>query len=115
MIDLETTRELLLSFPEVEEWDHFGKLSYRVKGKIFATLNLDTKKAVLKLTDGQQLEFCENQAIYPVKGRWGILGWSYVNLDGIPPLLFKEVAMMAWCNVTPKKLVKQLVNSQNIS
>lgn len=114
MIDLETTRELLLSFPEVEEWDHFGKLSYRVRGKIFATLDLNTKKAVLKLTTTQQPEYCENQAIDPVNGRWGILGWTSVQLNGITPLLFKEVAMMAWCNVTPKKLVKQLVNSQNI-
>ena len=115
MIDLETARELLLSFPEVEEWDHFGKLSYRVKGKIFATLDLDSKKAVFKLTANQQPEFCKNQAIYPVKGRWGTLGWSYVNLDSITPLLFKEAATMAWCNVTPKKLVKQFVNPENIT
>jgi hypothetical protein len=29
---------LLLETPEVEEHDHFGKPSYRVKKKIFATL-----------------------------------------------------------------------------
>lgn len=114
MIDLETTRELLLAFPEVEEWDHFGKLSYRVKGKIFATLDLDTKKAVLKLTATQQPEYCENQAIYPANGRWGILGWTSVHLDAIAPLLFKEAATMAWGNVTPKKLVKQLKSSKDI-
>ena len=115
MIDIETAREIFMSFPEVEEWDHFGKLSYRVKGKIFATLDLDSKKAVLKLTTNQQPEFCENQAIYPVKGRWGELGWTYVHLDGIAPLLFKEATTVAWSNIAPKKLVKQFVNPENIT
>ena len=114
MIDLETARETFLSFPEVSEEDHFGRPSYRVKKKIVATLQLDQKRAVVKLTPDQQLTYCENQAVFPVKGGWGKLGWTYLVLDIITPALFTEVATMAWCNVAPKKLVNQLVNSQNI-
>jgi len=49
MVDLETARTYCLK-PEVEEYDHFGKPAYKVKKKIFATLSLEEKRIVLKLS-----------------------------------------------------------------
>jgi len=48
MVDLETARKLCLSFQDVIEYDHFDKPAYKVKKKIFATLWLDEKRAVVK-------------------------------------------------------------------
>ncbi|MFN8355033.1 MAG: MmcQ/YjbR family DNA-binding protein [Spirosomataceae bacterium] len=114
MMDVETAREQLLALPAVEEGDHFGKLSYRVKGKIFATVELETKQMVLKLTVAQQQALDENVALSPVEGRWGQLGWTYLELSAVSPSCFTELITIAWKNVTPKKLAKSLTSSENI-
>jgi len=38
MVSLEQARQLALAFPEAVEQDHHGRPSFRVVGKIFATL-----------------------------------------------------------------------------
>jgi hypothetical protein len=38
MLDSQTVRELALALPQAEEHDHHGRPSFRVTGKIFATL-----------------------------------------------------------------------------
>lgn len=64
---------LALSFEEVAEEPHFEKLSYWVKKKIIATLDVAKQQAVLKLTTIDQSVFCAFDAtvIFPVKGSWG--------------------------------------------
>ncbi len=49
MTDLQTVRELALALPEVEEYDHWGRPSFRVRGKIFVTFWPDEQLAMLKL------------------------------------------------------------------
>ena len=44
MIDVANARKLALSFPEAEERDHQGHPSFRVRGKIFATLWPDEQR-----------------------------------------------------------------------
>jgi hypothetical protein len=58
MVDLETARNYCLKLPEAEEYDHFGKPAYRVKKKIFATLWLEEKRAVMKLSPADQDFYC---------------------------------------------------------
>ncbi len=108
MVNLETARNLCLTLPQVEEYDHFGKPAYRVKKKIFATLWLDDKRAVLKLSKTEQPLLCEEHAsIFPVKGKWGALGWTYVDLNKVSEGVFKKLLEVAWRNVAPKKLLKK--------
>ena len=47
-------RKLALALPEAEEQAHFDKPSFRVRGKIFATLWEKEKRAVLKLSLEEQ-------------------------------------------------------------
>jgi hypothetical protein len=51
MISLATFRKLALAFDETEEKPHWEKASFRVKKKIFATLDEKKHLAVLKLRD----------------------------------------------------------------
>lgn len=63
MVDLETARTACLKLLEAQDYDHFGKPAYRVNKKIFATLWLDEKRAVLKLsTNDQDFSFARNIA-----------------------------------------------------
>lgn len=47
MISLATARRLALAFEGVDEKPHLEKISFRVKNKIFATVDLKTNKVVL--------------------------------------------------------------------
>jgi hypothetical protein len=109
MVDLETARAVCLQFPETEEYDHFGKPAYRVKKKIFATLWLDEKRAVLKLSRTAQETFSSDypSAVFPVKGAWGKFGWTTLELNKINEVVFREALTEAWRNVAPKALLKK--------
>jgi hypothetical protein len=106
MMDLELARSCCLKLPEVIEYDHFGKPAYRVKKKIFATLDLKKKRVVFKLSQNEQGQFCEKYfpVVFPVKGAWGKFGWTYMELNKISETVFEEAAISAWRNVAPKSL-----------
>ena len=107
MIDLETARLKCLSYPQTTEHDHFGKPAYRVNKKIFATLWLREKRAVLKLSIEHQAEYCDrhSNAFFPVHGAWGKKGWTAVELQLLSPQLFSHALTNAWLQVAGKKLV----------
>jgi hypothetical protein len=107
MIDLETTHELLQNMPNATEEPHFDKPAYKINGKIFATFNIENHWVTLRLTPEQQVEFCENPAIYPVPNKWGQQGWTHVNLDQIKVSDFKEVLKVAYENVLNAKKTKR--------
>jgi len=68
MVDLKTVRSLALAFDEAEEQPHFENQSFRIKKKIFATLNAKMNRACLKLSLIDQSVFSEidTSIIYPV-------------------------------------------------
>jgi predicted DNA-binding protein (MmcQ/YjbR family) len=106
MVTIETAKQLALSFEEAEEQPHFEKTSFRVKKKIFATLDLTKKQAVLKLSAIDQSVFCayDKSVIYPVTGSWGKQGWTIVELKKVRKDLFTDALTMAYCTVAPQKL-----------
>ena len=108
-MNLETAREICLSLPNTFEADHFGKPSYRVGKKIFATLWLDEKRMIVKLPPNIQANYCEksSQAYSPVEGYWGKQGWTQVELSkGISKNEIEILLQIAWSTVAPKKINK---------
>ena len=108
MLSIETVRQLALAFPETDEHPHFDRKAFRVKKKIFATLWLDEKRAVLKLSPADQKFYCaEYSFLFPVKGAWGKYGWTYIDLNKASEPVFSESLTSAWLHVAPKTLVKK--------
>jgi hypothetical protein len=109
MISIERVREMALSFPEAVELDHFGKPSFRIGKKIFATLHVDTNRAVLKLSLVEQSTFAafNNSIMYPVKGSWGKQGWTYVELSKVRSSVFKDALTTAYHTVAPTNPTKK--------
>lgn len=109
MVTLESFRELALAFEETDEHDHWGRPSFRVKKKIFATLWPVEKRAVLKLSLVDQSVFCDvnKQIFYPVNGAWGKQGWTNIELKKISKKMLKEVLTSAYSEVTKKSKVKK--------
>ena len=110
MVTIDTYRQLVLKFPEVYEAPHFDKASFRVKKKIFATLDVVNKRCVVKLSAVDQSVFCkfDSTVIYPVKGAWGKQGWTIIELKKVPKKLFQDALITSYCEVAPEKLAKLL-------
>jgi predicted DNA-binding protein (MmcQ/YjbR family) len=115
MINIETVRKLALAFDESEEKPHFDKQSFRVRKKIFATLDVRLGKAVLKLPAADQSVFSayDSSAIYPVPGSWGRQGWTQIELKKVRKDIFKDAITTAYCAVAPKKLAEKYLPQIN--
>jgi hypothetical protein len=109
MVDLEIAYEILTSFPLVKE-EAAAKPRYYFKSKIFATLNIEKKWITVWLNSEQQSIFCENTAIYPVPNRWGVFGWTHVNLLAISKKDLIEVLCQAYENAVLKGVGKRIRN-----
>lgn len=106
MIPPKTARQLAMAFDEVTEEPHFEKTSFKVKKKIFATMNEAESRMTLKLTPLDQNVFCsyDENVIYPVPNAWGKQGWTHANLKTIPKEMLQDILTVAYCTVAPKKL-----------
>lgn len=106
MVDNDTFRKLALTFEESKEETHFDRVAFKVRKKIFATLDSKQKIAVLKLTKIDQSVFCaiDRSVIYPVDGAWGKNGWTNLDLKKVKKSVLVDVLRTAYCTVAPKKL-----------
>jgi hypothetical protein len=111
MITSETVRQLALSFPETDEHPHFHLRAFRVKKKIFATLDIKKKRVMVKLSTIDQSVFCsyDRSVIYPVPGGWGRSGATYIELSKVKKPMFKDALTTAYCTVAPKKLAEKFL------
>jgi len=90
-------REIALSFPGTEERQHMGHPDFRVKGKIFATLNNDSTKGMVSLTPEQQGEYIALDAsFHPAAGAWGRKGSTLITLETADPKVVRSALATAW-------------------
>ncbi len=106
MIDPAAFRQLALSLPETDEVLHQNKTAFRVKKKIFATLNEAEQRATLKLSLADQDVFTAigQGAIYPVPNKWGHHGWTHLDLRKADGEITQDVLQIAWYEVAPPAL-----------
>lgn len=106
MITIESFREFALSLPETDEAPHFENRAFRVKKKIFATLNVAQNRATLKFSPELQDIFSavSKGTIYPVPNKWGNHGWTHLNLETAEWELCQDALRNAWWEVAPKAL-----------
>jgi hypothetical protein len=106
VISIASARRLALALPEAVEQDHHGRPSFRVRGRIFATLHVADKRMVVKLTPGDQALRLETQPeVFSAVPSWGHQGWTFVALDAIGAADLKATLDLAWRGVAPKRLV----------
>lgn len=101
-------RAIALALPETEEAPHFEATSFRVKGKIFCTMNPGMPRATLKLDPEDQYNLTEAHpgVIAPVKGYWGRSGWTEVDCDALERGAVEGLMRMSWARVAPKRLLR---------
>ena len=103
-----------LSFPEVIQQPHFERTSFRVRKKIFATLDTVDQKVVVKLSEVDQSVFSDYNPsiIYPVPGGWGKRGATVIELKKVRKAMFKDALQTAYCMVAPKVLSERLIKKK---
>ena len=101
-------RRLALALPEASEEPHFHLTSFRVKGKIFATVAPDGSYMNV-FVDDEQREIMVNvdPKAYETQ-TWGKIGCLHVHLAKAKARDVETLLHSAWQRKAPKKLVAQL-------
>ena len=101
---MDEARSLALSLPEAVEQDHHGRPSFRVGGKIFATLWSEERMNVM-LDDGGILTAVERAPNVCEAVWWGKrLAAVGVALAQVKPELLRELLEDAWEGKAPRRL-----------
>ena len=104
----EEARRLALGLPEAQEAPHFDRASFRVRGRIFATLPSKGDSVVLMLPLEIQSAVMEAHPskIRPLAQAWQGRGSTELLLDGISGDELAGLLAAAWRRVAPKSLIK---------
>ena len=109
MVSVEQARALALSLPGATEQDHHGRPSFRVAGKIFATL-WDESHMNVMLDEPGILTAAQSEPESCAEFWWGKrLGAVSVDLHRGSTNLLAELLADAWERKAPKRLSKQRV------
>ncbi len=101
-------RRLALALPGAIEGSHFGQADFRVGGRIFATLALESEGyGVLLLTPEQQAGMVDDEPeiFSPVPKGWGRMGVTRVRLAKVPRDILAAALRTAWQRRAPKRLL----------
>lgn len=106
MVTVTVLRKIALSLPEATEEPHFEKTSFRVGKKIFATYDAKENRCCIKLSAADQDVFSlfNKAVIYPVPNRWGLQGWTFVEMSTVRKDMLADMLTAAYCLVAQKKL-----------
>jgi hypothetical protein len=109
MVTPDRFRELAMQLPRVEEVDHFGAPSFRVRGRIFAQFARGASDAIFKFSRDELdvLRLSAGDLFVPDPG-WGKHGWTHVRIAGMDEAWVDQLLRDAWRRVTPKKMHGEL-------
>jgi len=100
-MDIDAARQMALSLPGTVELDHFGRPSFRVNKKIFATLWTAQNRMMVKLSPIDQDVFhaFDPSAFYAVPNKWGLKGATFVELSKARPDMLQDALNIAYNGV----------------
>ena len=106
---LATARRFALSLPEATEAPHFEKSSFRVKGKIFATVPVGGKvlHVFVGPNEARALAMEDPGAFEEIRSAKNVVveNWVRVNLAAADRRQVFELLEDAWRSVAPKRVL----------
>ena len=102
-VSTDEAHTLALSLPEAVELDHHGRPSFRVGGKIFATLWSEARMNVMLDEGGIRTAVASEPETWLVW--WGKLSAVGVTLARTDRNLLSELLADAWEHKAPKRLI----------
>src|SRR5690349_14146468 len=109
MIIAETARQIALSMPGTEEYDHVGRPAFRANNRTFSTLWMQDQLMMVKLSPIDQSVFCafDSSIFYPVPNKWGQQGFTLVDLKKVRLDMLTDAIKTAWQTVMDKKKISK--------
>jgi len=105
VVSQQQAREIALGLPETIEQDHHGRPSFRIAGKIFATL-WDEDHMNVMLDEAGILTGAQREPETCTEFWWGKrLGALHVNLDRVDPTRLADLLTDAWEGKAPSSVV----------
>jgi hypothetical protein len=91
-------RRLALGMDGAIEGAHMGHPDFRVNGRIFATLDHDETRCMVKLSPEEQAEFMRSEpdTFVPAAGAWGRQGCTLVTIAQVDENVLGEAITLAW-------------------
>lgn len=104
-MNVREVRRWALALPEASEAPHFELASFRVKGKVFATLAPDGSYLNVFVDDEhrEMMTAVDPKAYESLQ--WGKIRYLHVNLPAAKARDIKALLRAAWERKAPKKLV----------
>ena len=98
-------REIALSLDGAIEKAHMGHPDFRCNGRIFATLQADDRRGMVKLLPDEQREFLRNHpsVFTPASGAWGRQGCTMVQLSEAARSTVQGALILAWEHTAEKR------------
>jgi hypothetical protein len=114
-VTVDEARGLALSLPQVTEQDHHGMPSFRVCGKIFATVP-DEQHLRVMVDEGEiHAAVSEDPAVFHAF-YWGTrLACLVVDLAAASPQQVQELLSEAWLRMAPPVLARRLQSAPELS
>ena len=95
-MDVQTFRDVALSFTNTEEIDHFDKRAFRAR-RIFASLARDGSANLLLTPDQQEFYInLHSNVLRRVPNKWGDRGWTRLSLERADTDLVRHLLSLAW-------------------
>jgi hypothetical protein len=91
-------REIALSMEGAIESAHMGHPDFRANGRIFATLQADDQRGMVKVTPDEQrvLMRAHPKTFTPASGAWGRQGCTMVQLSAADVATLRGAMILAW-------------------
>jgi hypothetical protein len=97
-VTAEDFRSLALDLDGTVEKAHMGHPDFRVRDRIFATLQADDEWGAVRLAPEEQRELMRilPKAFTPAAGVWGERGWTKVKLAAADVATVRGALLLAW-------------------
>jgi hypothetical protein len=103
----DAVRRLALGFPEVVEKETWGHPTFRVREKMFMSMDTEGTSVTVKAPKEAQAALVGSEpGTFSVPAYVGQHGWVAVRLDRVDPEELAELIDEAWRMTAPKRLVK---------
>jgi hypothetical protein len=104
----EDVRRLALALPEAVEQPHFDRTSFRIRGRIFATMRGAEPVVNLALPPDLAASVLETEGEPARPISWGKLrGWISLDLQAARPGLLEQLIPAAWSRAAPPALLRE--------
>lgn len=108
-------RQIILSFPEVEEHNVFGGPTFRIRRRFLACIaKIDSDTLVLKVPDQREREYylATRPDIYYLTDHYVNFECLLVRMPMANQEELRQLIEQAWLTYAPKKLVKKYLGDK---